>query len=44
MKYSKVLLLSSHYKVMELKPTDINLNLMNTFSSIITIVTTTPLG
>jgi len=44
MKYTKVLHLSSHYRAMKLKQTDINLDLMNTFSSTITITTTTPLG
>jgi len=44
MKYTKVLHLSSHYSPMKLKQTDINPNLMNTFSSTFTITTTTPLG
>jgi len=44
MKYTKVLHLSSHYRAMKLKQTDINPKLMNSFSSTITITTTTPLG
>ena len=44
MKYTKVLLLSSHYRAMQLKQTDINFILMNPFSSTFTITITTPLG
>lgn len=44
MKYTKVLHLSSHFRAMQLKQTDINLNLMNPFSSTFTITITTPLG